>query len=167
MCLYLWYTLTYLRCRNFSVLWVMPLQSICFTSVAAAAVFIHVDGMKLSLWTAATRGSFVHPQGDIWVWRAMVEWYWQGVTQELWRQTCPNATFSATYPTWTDPGVNPGPCSETQVTNRLIHGTAFASVTTYVVNILKSTFLLTLNSCKILIKHNHVFKFTIWDSRTV
>jgi hypothetical protein len=30
----------------------------------------------------ATNGHIVHPQDDIWVWRMMVEWYWQGKTEE-------------------------------------------------------------------------------------
>jgi hypothetical protein len=38
----------------------------------------HVDGVRLHLWTAATNRPTVHPPGNIWVWRAMVEWYWQG-----------------------------------------------------------------------------------------
>jgi hypothetical protein len=32
---------------------------------------------------AATSGPFVHPPDDIYVWRATVEWYWQGKTEEL------------------------------------------------------------------------------------
>jgi hypothetical protein len=30
------------------------------------------------LWTADTNGPIVHPPGDIWAWRTMVEWYRQG-----------------------------------------------------------------------------------------
>jgi len=41
------------------------------------------DGVRLCLWTAATNGPTVHPPGDMWVWRAMVEWYWQEKTEEL------------------------------------------------------------------------------------
>jgi hypothetical protein len=33
-------------------------------------VRVHVYGMRLRLWTAATNWSFVHPPGGIWVWRA-------------------------------------------------------------------------------------------------
>jgi hypothetical protein len=44
---------------------------------------VQVYGMRLCLWTAATSGSVVHPAGDIWVWRATMEWYWQGKTEEL------------------------------------------------------------------------------------
>jgi hypothetical protein len=43
---------------------------------------VRVDGVRLCLWTAATKGPIVHPPGDIWVWRATVEWYWQGKTEE-------------------------------------------------------------------------------------
>jgi hypothetical protein len=28
-------------------------------------------------------GSIVHPPGDMWAWRAMLKWYWQGKTEEL------------------------------------------------------------------------------------
>jgi hypothetical protein len=36
------------------------------------------------------------------------------------RQTCPSATLSATNPTWTDPGSNPGLCGERPATNRVL-----------------------------------------------
>jgi hypothetical protein len=36
-------------------------------------------------------------------------------------KTCPSATLSTTNPTWTDPGSNPGLCSERPATNRLSH----------------------------------------------
>ena len=39
-------------------------------------------------------------------------------------KTCPSATLSATKPTWTDPGSNPGLRGERPATNRLSHGTA-------------------------------------------
>jgi hypothetical protein len=32
-------------------------------------------------------------------------------------ETCPSATLSTTNPTWTDPGVNPGLCSERPATS--------------------------------------------------
>jgi hypothetical protein len=35
------------------------------------------------LWSATTNGPIVHPQDDIWVWSATVEWYWQGKTEEI------------------------------------------------------------------------------------
>jgi hypothetical protein len=37
----------------------------------------HVDGMTIRLWTAAINGPIVHPPGDIWGRRTMVEWYRQ------------------------------------------------------------------------------------------
>jgi hypothetical protein len=36
-------------------------------------VYIHVDGVRLCLLTAASNGPVVHPPDDICVWRAMVE----------------------------------------------------------------------------------------------
>jgi hypothetical protein len=41
------------------------------------------------------------------------------------REICPSATLSATNPTWTDPGSNPGLCSERPATNRLSRGMAY------------------------------------------
>jgi hypothetical protein len=54
----------------------------------------------------------------------MVEWYWQGKTEELGEKTCPSATLSITNSTWTDPGAKPGFRGERPATNDLSHGTA-------------------------------------------
>jgi hypothetical protein len=40
----------------------------------------HVDGLRLRLWAAVTNWPTVHPPGDTWTWRTMVEWYRQGKT---------------------------------------------------------------------------------------
>jgi hypothetical protein len=32
--------------------------------------FIHYDGARLCLWTAATNGPIVHPAGDVWAWES-------------------------------------------------------------------------------------------------
>jgi hypothetical protein len=50
----------------------------------------HVDGVRLLLWTAATNRLTDHLPGDIWVQRAMVEWYRQmktpdSSTRSLWQ----------------------------------------------------------------------------------
>jgi hypothetical protein len=47
-----------------------------------------------------------------------------GENQRTQRKTYPSATLSTTNPTWTDPGANPGVCSDRLVTNSLSHGTA-------------------------------------------
>jgi hypothetical protein len=51
--------------------------------------FNFFDGVRLRLWPAATNGHNVYPPDDIWVWRAMVEWYWQGKTEELGEKPVP------------------------------------------------------------------------------
>jgi hypothetical protein len=85
---------------------------------------VHVDGVRLCLWTAATTGHTVHPPDDTWVWTAMVERYWQEKTEELREKPCPSATLSTTNLTWTDPGTNSDLRGERLATNLLSHGTA-------------------------------------------
>jgi hypothetical protein len=63
----------------------------------------------------------------MWVWRTMVEWYWQGKSKELGERTCPSATLSTTNPIWIYPGANPGRRSDRPATNRLNHGTTHYS----------------------------------------
>jgi hypothetical protein len=55
-------------------------------SYLIVVVVAPVDGVRVCLWTAATKGTIVHPPGasrPLWVWRGTVEWYWQGKTEEL------------------------------------------------------------------------------------
>jgi hypothetical protein len=42
----------------------------------------HANGVRLRLWTAAINGPIVHPSGDIWVRRTVVEWYRQKKTPD-------------------------------------------------------------------------------------
>jgi hypothetical protein len=63
--------------------------------------------VKLRLRTAANNGPIVHPQ-MIWVWAAMVEWYWQGKTEELEQKAAPLSFFyNKSHMDWT--GREPGP----------------------------------------------------------
>jgi hypothetical protein len=52
---------------------------------------------------------------------------WNDIDREIrsWRKTFPNATFSTTNPTWTDPRDNPGLRDEWPATNCLSHGRAY------------------------------------------
>jgi hypothetical protein len=43
----------------------------------------HIDRVRLYLRNAATNGSIVHPPGDIWAWRTIVEWDQKGKTPDL------------------------------------------------------------------------------------
>jgi hypothetical protein len=55
---------------------------------------VHVYGMRLSLNCGHQRAHCSSPN-DIWVWRAMVEWSWQGKTL---RKTWPSAILSTKIP---------------------------------------------------------------------
>jgi hypothetical protein len=44
---------------------------------------VHIDGAMLCIRTSATNRPVVYPLCDVCVWRATVEWYWQGKTEEL------------------------------------------------------------------------------------
>jgi hypothetical protein len=50
--------------------------------------FIYYYGVRLRLWTAATNGH-IHPPDKIWVWRTMVEYYWQGKTKDIGEKPIP------------------------------------------------------------------------------
>jgi hypothetical protein len=45
-------------------------------------IVVYVDGMRLRLWTVATKRPVVHLPCDIWVRKATVEWYRQGKTPD-------------------------------------------------------------------------------------
>jgi hypothetical protein len=48
--------------------------------IEVVCLVVHVDGVRLCLWTAATNGPTVHLPGDIWSCRVTVEWYRLGRT---------------------------------------------------------------------------------------
>jgi hypothetical protein len=79
--------------------------------------------VRLCLWTEVTNVPIVNPPDDIWVWKATVEWYWQGKPMNS-GGNCLSATLTTKSPTWTNLGTNLGFHGERPVTNRLSHGTA-------------------------------------------
>jgi hypothetical protein len=44
---------------------------------------VHVDGIRLCLWTATTDWPTVCPRDDVCVWRPTMEWYWKGKPEKL------------------------------------------------------------------------------------
>jgi hypothetical protein len=86
---------------------------------------VHVDGVRLCLWTATSNRPVVHPQ----VMR--VESHGRmiltGRNQRSRRETCPSATLPSINYTWTDMDANPGFHTERRVANYLSHGMALAS----------------------------------------
>jgi hypothetical protein len=46
-------------------------------------VHVHVDGVTVCIWTAASNEPILHPPDDMWEWRATVQWYWRVKTKEL------------------------------------------------------------------------------------
>jgi hypothetical protein len=71
-----------------------------------------------------SRNSMIHWH-DIWVWRATVEWYWQGKTEELGEKPVPVPL----WPTQIPHGARtPGLCSERLAINRLSHGTTYVDL---------------------------------------
>jgi hypothetical protein len=85
------------------------------------AVYVHVGGVSLCLWTAAANKPTLHDPGYTWVWKAAVEWEWQEKLRN-WRKTCPSATSS--NPTWTDTDMNPDLRGKKPATNSLSHATS-------------------------------------------
>jgi hypothetical protein len=75
-------------------------------------VVVHVDGVRLCLWSVVTNGSNVNSPGDIWERRTVVAWYWQG------------KNLSQCHPRLTYTGANPGLRGERPATNRQSHDTA-------------------------------------------
>jgi hypothetical protein len=84
---------------------------------------VHVDGVRLCLWTAATNGHINHPPGVVWVWEPR----WNDTDRRNLRtrtKTYPSANSFITNSTWTGLGANPGLRIERPATNRLSHGSA-------------------------------------------
>jgi hypothetical protein len=52
---------------------------------------VHIDGVRLSLYTVASNGPIVHTPDDMWARRVIVEWHWQAKTDELGEKPLPVA----------------------------------------------------------------------------
>jgi hypothetical protein len=64
---------------------------------------VHIDGVKLCLWTVDTNRPIFHPPNEKWVLRASVEWHWQGNTKQLEEKPVPVPVCSPQIPhelTW-------------------------------------------------------------------
>jgi hypothetical protein len=99
-----------------------PLEQVKY-NIKRAAVFMHVDTVRLCLWNAATKGPILHHLGDI----SKDSHGGMTLTGEnrITRiATCPNTTLSTTKPIWTELGANQGLRGEKPTTSRLSHGTA-------------------------------------------
>jgi hypothetical protein len=95
------------------------LIAIPVSKILSCVSFVHVEGLRR--WMSLNCGhQRVYCPGDIWIWRATVEWYLQG-NQRTRRRTCPSATLSTT---WTDPVASADLRAERPATNRLSHSTA-------------------------------------------
>jgi hypothetical protein len=84
---------------------------------------VHVDGVRLCLGTAASNGPIVHPPDDMLVWRAMVECYWQGITEELGKNPVPVPLCPPQIPHGLIQ-VRTRASTVRRLTNRLSHSTA-------------------------------------------
>jgi hypothetical protein len=75
-----------------------------------------------TLGTAATTGLFIVPAPDDrwwWLWRNWWNEDCAGETEVLGQKLCPSASLCTTYPTWLDPGLNPGRRGWKPASNRL------------------------------------------------
>jgi hypothetical protein len=91
----------------------------CVKRNLLSILVVHVDKARLYLSNAANRRPIVHPPRDMRVWRATVEWYWQGKTKNSGR--CLSQCYFVHHKAHTD---WPRPSREKSATNHLSHGTA-------------------------------------------
>jgi hypothetical protein len=90
---------------------------LCLWTAATNGPVVYVNEVRIFLWTAATNGSLFVPQ-VIWVWSSCEMITWQN------RKTCLSATLSTINLTYIYLGTKPGLHSERPVTNCLSHSTA-------------------------------------------
>jgi hypothetical protein len=141
---------------NSAILWFSPTPHYVFHFLSIQLLCCSCRwGETMSLNCGHQRAYCSSPR-LIWVWRATVEWCWQGKTRELGNKPVPVPLCPTQIPHGL-PGANPGLCCERPATNRLSHSHSVTiSMKQYARNSQKHT--------QIVLLHQILFK-TVWDFR--
>jgi hypothetical protein len=102
-------------------LFLMQLLRMCGDFCQFPLGHVHIDGVRLRLWTTTTNRPIAHTQ----IIYEYVEPWWNDIdrgqpknSEKIWH----SATLLTTNATWTDPGANPGLYTERSASNRLNRG---------------------------------------------
>jgi hypothetical protein len=97
-------------------MFVLRIKCISWMHKEESCYAVHVDRVRLCLWTAATNGPIGHPPR----WYTSMEssggMILTGENRRNGEKTCPAFTLPTTNRTWSDSGVNPGLRDEGQAT---------------------------------------------------
>jgi hypothetical protein len=96
-----------------------------FIVMISIITVVHVRGVRVCLWTVATKRPVVHPH--------VINEYGQQWWNDIDGKTCPSTTLSTTNPTWTNLGANLGLSGERPAINHLSHGTVISVITKHVI----------------------------------